>query len=292
MRCSTAASRQTTAASQARPAREPGWSRCRSRGQQGPLSQTRASPAPPNISPATFTGWSSTTTTRRPPVPRCAATLSSRTTHNGVVPSVSLDRFQSFASTANGDEVQILRLPSCATTCWTGRWAARTSIGVWVLTGYLNRSEPNFHARNVGRLDFYPHLSLPLEWRRMELVRRGRAARHGLHHQPDSRPHPLPTAAFLPSATTRSTALDLEASVDIRPPALERDFELPVWHRELRHVIEPELTYRLRRAESARRRAMCCFRYHRHRDRRERSRFLADAAVLSAPTDEQPCASR
>ena len=37
---------------------------------------------------------------------------------------------------------------------------------------------------------------------------------------------------------------DLEASIDIRPPALERDFELPVWHRELRHVIEPELNYR------------------------------------------------
>jgi LPS-assembly protein len=37
---------------------------------------------------------------------------------------------------------------------------------------------------------------------------------------------------------------DLEAAVDIRGPALERDFELPWWHRELRHVIEPELNYR------------------------------------------------
>jgi LPS-assembly protein len=37
---------------------------------------------------------------------------------------------------------------------------------------------------------------------------------------------------------------DLEASIDIRPPALERDYELPFWHRELRHVIEPELNYR------------------------------------------------
>ena len=37
---------------------------------------------------------------------------------------------------------------------------------------------------------------------------------------------------------------DLKASVDIRPPALERDFELPVGNRVLRHVIEPELTYR------------------------------------------------
>jgi LPS-assembly protein len=37
---------------------------------------------------------------------------------------------------------------------------------------------------------------------------------------------------------------DVEASVNIRPPALERDFALPGLHRELRHVIEPELFYR------------------------------------------------
>jgi LPS-assembly protein len=37
---------------------------------------------------------------------------------------------------------------------------------------------------------------------------------------------------------------DLEASIDIRPPALEKDYELPLLHRELRHVIEPELNYR------------------------------------------------
>jgi len=35
---------------------------------------------------------------------------------------------------------------------------------------------------------------------------------------------------------------DAEASLDIRPPALERDFTMG--HRILRHVIEPELTYR------------------------------------------------
>jgi LPS-assembly protein len=37
---------------------------------------------------------------------------------------------------------------------------------------------------------------------------------------------------------------DFEASVDLRPPALERDFTLTRWNRELRHVIEPEFTYR------------------------------------------------
>ena len=35
---------------------------------------------------------------------------------------------------------------------------------------------------------------------------------------------------------------DAEASVDIRPPAIERDFTMG--NRLLRHVIEPELTYR------------------------------------------------
>jgi LPS-assembly protein len=37
---------------------------------------------------------------------------------------------------------------------------------------------------------------------------------------------------------------DVEASVDIRPPAIERDFALPGFNRILRHVVEPELTYR------------------------------------------------
>ena len=36
---------------------------------------------------------------------------------------------------------------------------------------------------------------------------------------------------------------DAEASVDVRPPALERDFTLGRSNRVLRHVIEPELTY-------------------------------------------------
>ncbi len=38
--------------------------------------------------------------------------------------------------------------------------------------------------------------------------------------------------------------IDAEASLDIRPPAIERDFVLARWNRVMRHVIEPELTYR------------------------------------------------
>ena len=40
------------------------------------------------------------------------STFRSPTTHNGFVPSVSLDRFQTFASSTNGDEASILHLPS------------------------------------------------------------------------------------------------------------------------------------------------------------------------------------
>ena len=38
--------------------------------------------------------------------------------------------------------------------------------------------------------------------------------------------------------------LDAEATVDLRLPTLERDFTLARSHRILRHIIEPELTYR------------------------------------------------
>ena len=82
--------------------------------------------------------------------------------HNGIIPSVWLDRFESFASTTNGDEVKILRLPLVRYDVLDRPlgdsplyWGLGSSLG------YLNRSEPFFHSRNVGRLDFYPHLSMP-----------------------------------------------------------------------------------------------------------------------------------
>jgi len=37
---------------------------------------------------------------------------------------------------------------------------------------------------------------------------------------------------------------DIEASLDIRPPVLERDFTVNRWNRQFRHVIEPEIFYR------------------------------------------------
>lgn len=163
--------------------------------------------------------------------------------HNGALPTAWLDRFQSFAGTANGDEVKILRLPLLRYDVLDRPLGASPLYwGLGSSLGYLNRSEPSFHSRNVVRMDVYPHLSMPFMaggWSFVPEV----ALRDTVYTISQT---PTLSGTFtLPqidhSALNRG---DLEASVDIRPPALERDFELPMWHRELRHVIEPELTYR------------------------------------------------
>ena len=93
-----------------------------------------------------------------------ASDLSLTHAHNGFIPSVSLDRFQTFASSANGDEARIMHLPSLRYDVLDRPLVASPLYwGLGSSLSYLNRSEPHFHARNVGRVDFYPHISLPLE---------------------------------------------------------------------------------------------------------------------------------
>lgn len=162
--------------------------------------------------------------------------------HNGIVQSGWLDRFQSFASTAKGNEVRILRLPSIRFDV-LDRAVADSPLywGLGSSLGYLNRSEPSFHPRNVARLDIYPHLSLPISsggWSVLPEVAL-RATVYTISQMPSPNPFDAPAVSHEPLDRK-----DLEASVTIRPPVLKRDFNVPVWHRELRHVIEPELNYR------------------------------------------------
>jgi len=163
--------------------------------------------------------------------------------NRGVIPSLWLDRFQSFASTTDGDEVKILRLPLLRYDVLDRPLGSSMLYwGMGSSLGYLNRSEPLFHSRNVGRLDFYPHLSMPIVtggWSITPEVALRETA-YTISQTPNlSAANEIPSISH--SALNRS---DLEASVDVRAPALERDFELPFWHRELRHIIEPELNYR------------------------------------------------
>ncbi|HEX8712025.1 MAG TPA: LPS assembly protein LptD, partial [Terracidiphilus sp.] len=163
--------------------------------------------------------------------------------HNGFLSSGSLQRFQNFASTAKGDEAKILHLPSIRYDVLPhplGNSAFYWWLGSSI--GYLNRSEPGFHSRNVGRLDIYPHFSLPISGAGWDIVPQAaiRDTYYTITQVPDltGANNGVPTISHDPLNRT-----DIEASLDIHPPALERDFDIPMWHRVLRHVIEPEITY-------------------------------------------------
>ncbi len=164
--------------------------------------------------------------------------------HLGYIPSVSMDRFQTFASSANGDEARILHLPSLRFDVVERPldtspvyWGLETSLS------YFARSEPLFHARNVGRFDFYPHISLPLVAGGWSVVPEAalRDTFYSISQVPDLTGARNGTPTISHDSLNRA---DIEASLDIRPPSIERDYSLPGWNRELRHVIEPELSYR------------------------------------------------
>ncbi len=100
-----------------------------------------------------------------------------------------------------------------------------------------------FHARNVGRIDLYPHLYLPLVAGGWSVVPQAalRDTYYSISQNPDLTGMNGGTPTINHDSLNRD---DVEAGVEIRPPAVERDFALPGFNRELRHVIEPEIFYR------------------------------------------------
>jgi LPS-assembly protein len=172
------------------------------------------------------------------------STVSLTHEHDGYIPSGYFGRTQTFASSTPGDEGRILHLPTLRFDSLDRPLAGSPFYwGVNSSLSHLSRSEPNFHAYNLGRIDLYPHLAMPLVgggWSVTPEV----ALRETIYS--DSQTPDL-TGANGGTPTVRHDPLnraDVEASVDVRAPALERDFALPGWNRTLRHVIEPELTYR------------------------------------------------
>jgi len=173
-----------------------------------------------------------------------ASIVSLTHSYKGLIPSVSLERFETFASSRNGDEARINHLPNLRFDMLERPlvnsplyWGFGSSLD------YLTRSEPRFHARNVGRIDLYPHLSLPFKldgWSIDPWIAL-RSTSYTISQIPDLTDlrRGVPTISHEPLHR-----FDAEAAVDVRPPAIERDFQLPHWNRVLRHVIEPELTYR------------------------------------------------
>jgi LPS-assembly protein len=170
------------------------------------------------------------------------STISLTHVHNGLAPSAYLERLQNFASSNEGDEVRILHLPSLRLDALDE--PLHTSPLYWRMgssVSYLGRSEFGFHVRNMGRFDVSPHLSLPLVaggWSVVPEVGLRETFYTGSQN-PDLTGAHSGTPAVSHEPLGRG---DVEASLDLRPPALERDFALG--NHILRHVIEPELLYR------------------------------------------------
>jgi len=165
---------------------------------------------------------------------------------NGFFLSGMVDRYQNFfQTTINGvlsnppsfDSIRILHVPSFDASSVDhelGRspffWSFDASLAG------LTRGEPGFGTGTLmGRFDFNPELSLPIYFRGWSL--RPALALHETYY----------TERFVNGSAvndpTNRQALD--ASVELRPPALEKVFDQEFLGRKWKHVIEPRVVYRV-----------------------------------------------
>jgi LPS-assembly protein len=170
--------------------------------------------------------------------------------HNGLFEGASFNRYQSFQSSAGSpsgeQEIRILHLPTLQFE-GVDRYLPDTPLmwGINATGTSLSRSEPGFEtSKVVPRFDFYPHLALPFHfdgWTVRPLI-----AVRDTFYSKSQNPAPLGMLPTERDATVNRK--DFEASVDLRPPAVMRDFSAPWLERllgaDVRHAIEPEVQYR------------------------------------------------
>jgi LPS-assembly protein len=172
-------------------------------------------------------------------------------THNdgGTSASIRFDRYQDFegltqvGNTYDTPQIRILHLPSLDLD--TVDQPLEAAPVLWSVDGSaagLSRSEPGFATGEVARFDLNPHLSFPFHldgWSFRPEV----GARETFYTQSQI---PTTTTPILGNAAVNRA--DLEASFDLRPPTLVRDFTAPALEKlfasDLRHTIEPEVLYR------------------------------------------------
>jgi LPS-assembly protein len=157
-----------------------------------------------------------------------------------------VERYQNFFQKAdqNGtlvnppvfDSIRILHTPSIDVSSVERRF--RRWPLFWSLDGSvagLSRSEPGFQTSNLlGRFDFSPEISLPLQWK-------GWVLRPALTLDETFYSERYQNGVVNDNATNRKA---LETTVEIRPPALEKIFDGEFLGRKWKHVIEPRVEYR------------------------------------------------
>jgi len=168
-------------------------------------------------------------------------------TENGFTFGGMVERYQNFFQTTmtNGtlsnppsfDDVQIWHSPSGDASS-VDRPLGRSPL-FWSFDASmagLRRSEPGFHTGELlGRFDFNPEISLPLQFGGWSL--RPALTLHETYYT-----ERFVNGLAVDDPTNRQA---LEASVEVRPPVLERVFEKEFLGRKWKHVIEPRAVYRL-----------------------------------------------
>src|SRR5579883_891838 len=159
---------------------------------------------------------------------------------DGYFVSLMASRYQNFQSTAKGDSITILHMPSL------DLGSAEHSLGStpikWSYDSALqgvSRREPGFVTDNlVGRFDVNPRAALPLHF-----------------HQWDIRPEVSVDNTYYTQDLVAGSGIGIpgsqgvnrkavEATIEIRPPAVERIFDKPLFSHRLKHVVEPRFVYR------------------------------------------------
>ena len=160
-------------------------------------------------------------------------------TTSGFFYNASMQRYQDFESTNAGDVITILHAPSFEVSSvdrqlghspfyWSYEAAAEG----------LSRSEPGFStAALVGRFDLNPSLSLPLKLG-------GWSLRPELSLRDTSYTQQLAGSGVRMAESDPINRRSLEATVEVRPPALSRIFAGEFMGRKWKHVIEPRVIYR------------------------------------------------
>lgn len=157
--------------------------------------------------------------------------------------NATADRYQNFYQDPQTDsysnQIKIFRIPMAEVNALEQH--IPSSPFVWAVdssAGGLQRSEPGFVTANlVGRLDIRPRVALPLEFDGWSL-RPEVAVRDTVYSQ-----QLTPNGGLGVASGNEVNRRNVDASVELRPPAMEKIYEHGLFGKELKHVIQPIFTY-------------------------------------------------
>lgn len=171
---------------------------------------------------------------------------------NGFSADARFDRYEGLkivqTEFSPGEEIKIYHAPSVDFS-GVDRKIPGTPL-LWSFTGSaagLSRVQPNFSTGGLTeRLDLRPQVSMPLRFEGWHVLASAAARETEYSRSRVAESGPGQTPVEVGTPLNRS---DVDLSVDVRPPVLERTFTIPprwqwLFGQQMRHTIEPEITYR------------------------------------------------